>query len=113
MADTVFVMGAGGSIYEMDIPRDPHGVERFEADLAKGNLRVIDSSTVEKADSPGGGYVWRVAAEPAPKAKGGRKPKPDTATAEGDTPEGETTPADEADEGDDGEATPADADDVL
>lgn len=55
---TVFVRGSGGGILEMDVPTEPSALERFDASVAKGDLLVLDSSTVEKVDVSGGGYVW-------------------------------------------------------
>ena len=59
MTDTVFVRGTGGAIFEIDVPVLPHAVERWEQALNKGDLVIVDASTVEKVDTPGGGYQWR------------------------------------------------------
>jgi hypothetical protein len=49
---TVFVEGSSGSIIKMDIPTDPHGAERYAADIANGRLTVIDESRIIETRNP-------------------------------------------------------------
>lgn len=87
MADTVTVIGTGGTIYEMDVPAEgTHAHERFTAQLASGDLREVRAEWVEKtygADKDGKPLVSRHLveitddADEAPKAP--KAPKPLTA----------------------------------
>lgn len=47
MADTVFVRGAGGAIFQMDVPTNPHQREAWDAKLERGELVVIPDADVE------------------------------------------------------------------
>lgn len=71
MADVVFVQSASGVIFEMDVPTTVHARERFDAAIAKGDLALLDPSTVEKVEVPGGGYTWRAVAAVAEPADAG------------------------------------------
>lgn len=50
--DTVFVQGAGGAIVKMDVPGDVHRRERFDQDVAKGALRLVDPADVVEDPHP-------------------------------------------------------------
>lgn len=50
--DTVFVQGAGGAIVKMDVPGDVHRRERFDHDLKKGALRLVDPADVVEDPHP-------------------------------------------------------------
>lgn len=50
--DPVFVIGTGGAVVKMDVPADVHRRERFDADLAKGALRLVDEADVEEVQHP-------------------------------------------------------------
>lgn len=52
MPDTVFVLGSGGAIFEMDVPRaGTPAAERFDQACAKGDLTVIPAAFwVDRAD---------------------------------------------------------------
>lgn len=41
MAETVFVRGTGGAIFEMDVPESGHARERFDQAIEKGDLLVL------------------------------------------------------------------------
>lgn len=45
MPETVFVVGSGGAIFEMDVPRaGTPAAERFDQAIAKGDLTVIPAA---------------------------------------------------------------------
>ncbi len=83
MADTVFVRGTGGTIFEMDVPESGHARERFDQALAKGELVVIEHAVwVERPDGsrhlevpaePDDNDTDEVAAADEPRPKRGRK----------------------------------------
>ena len=52
MPDTVFVLGSGGAIFEMDVPRaGTPAAERFDQAIAKGDLTVLPAAYwVDRAD---------------------------------------------------------------
>lgn len=50
--DTVFVQGSGGAIVKMDVPGDVHRRERFDLDIAKGALRLVDPGDVVEDPHP-------------------------------------------------------------
>lgn len=52
MVETIFVLGSGGGILEMDVPRaDTPAAERLEQAIAKGDLTVIPAAYwVERPD---------------------------------------------------------------
>lgn len=52
MTDTVFVQGRSGAIIKMDVPTDVHRRERFDQDLAKGTLRLVDPADVIEDPHP-------------------------------------------------------------
>lgn len=41
MTETVFVRGAGGALFEMDVPKAGHALERYEEAIRKGDLSVV------------------------------------------------------------------------
>jgi len=41
MTDTVFVRGAGGALFEMDVPTGGHALERYEEAIRKGDLSIV------------------------------------------------------------------------
>lgn len=51
MAETILVRGGGGWVFEMDVPTQDPALERYQAALAKGELRIVDPSTVRKVTS--------------------------------------------------------------
>ena len=71
MTDTVFVRGAGGTLFEMDVPKAGHPLERWEEAIRKGDLTIVPvAEWVTRAD----GSRFLVVPEPesvttAPKAK--------------------------------------------
>lgn len=85
MTDTVFVRGAGGALFEMDVPTGGHALERYEEAIRKGDLSVVPHAEwVERADGSRH-LVVPAATEPsttAPKAP--KAPKPAAAAAESD-----------------------------
>lgn len=68
--DTVFVIGSAGAITKMDVPRDVHRRERFDLDLEKGALRLVDPGDVVADPHPrwpdSVRYVLREGASAAP-----------------------------------------------
>lgn len=44
---TLFVLGEGGGIFQMDVPRPSMQREAFNARIASGALRVLDADTVD------------------------------------------------------------------
>ena len=51
MTETVFVRGAGGALFEMDVPTAGHALERYEEAIRKGDLSVVPHAEwVERAD---------------------------------------------------------------
>ncbi len=50
--DTIFVMGRGGAIIQMDVPGDVHGRERFDAAVASGHLRIVPDDQVVTRPHP-------------------------------------------------------------
>lgn len=72
-AETVLVRGPGGWVFEMDIPTADPQLERYQAALAKGELRIVDPSTVEKVTTGTEKYGletrWVDKDPSAPKAK--------------------------------------------
>ncbi len=85
MTATVFVRGAGGTIFEMDVPSGGHALERWEQQLARGDLAIV--SAAEWVTRPDG-TSYLVESSPA-------KPK---RQAKADAPEPTPEPvADEAD----------------
>ena len=94
MADTVIVRGAGGALFEMDVPTGGNRVDLWEDKLAKGEL-VIVTEPVEWVEHQGA-MVLRIVEPPAdepaeaaeeqepaePRRRGGRQPKPTEETTE-------------------------------
>lgn len=80
MADTVFVRGAGGSIFEMDVPTQGMALARWEEKLAKGELFLVDEAHWVDVDPT----TRKLVEGPAPKAG-----KPAPAPAASSTPTGE------------------------
>ena len=74
MSETLFVLGSGGGILEMDVPRaGTPTAERFDQAVAKGELTVVPSAYwVDRGD----GSKYLVAGEPAEPAKPAAKGKP-------------------------------------
>lgn len=71
MSGTVFVQSSSGAITKMDVPTNPHALERFEAAIASQALRLVDPDDVEEVESRWGGIVYRlregaVVSAPAP-----------------------------------------------
>jgi len=51
MTETVFVRGEGGALFEMDVPKAGHALERYEEGLRKGLLTIVPNAEwVERAD---------------------------------------------------------------
>lgn len=50
--ETIFVQGRSGVIIKMDVPAEKHRRERFDADLAKGALRLVDDDDVDEVPHP-------------------------------------------------------------
>lgn len=74
MTDTVFVRGAGGALFEMDVPTRGHALERYDEAIRKGDLTIVaEAHWVERADGS------RYLVVPAPAE--------DDDTPEGDTPD--------------------------
>lgn len=94
MTDTVFVRGTGGAIFEMDIPTSLHARERFDQQVAKGDLTVIPHAVwVERAD--GSRYLTvpvTEEADGAPKKPAKAKAKATTEEPAAEAPEADTTP---------------------
>ncbi|HQY16226.1 MAG TPA: hypothetical protein PLQ10_15985 [Ilumatobacteraceae bacterium] len=69
MAATVFVRGAGGTIFEMDVPTEgTMARETWDGRLAKGELQIVDEAHwVEHAD--GTAHLVAGKAPAAPKGK--------------------------------------------
>jgi hypothetical protein len=69
---TVQVKTAGGTLLEMDVPTLSHRRERFEEDLRKGDLVIVEGATwVEEpagTDGKGNAYMTRRLVMPAPAA---------------------------------------------
>ena len=63
MADTIIVRGAGGTIFEFDVPAEgSHAFERFDAQLKSGELTEVRAEWVERvygADKDGRPLVSR------------------------------------------------------
>lgn len=78
--DTVFVQGAGGAIVKMDVPGDVHRRERFDQDIAKGALRLVDPADVVEDPHPrwpdSVRYVLRKGASPVEPAPPAVEPDP-------------------------------------
>jgi hypothetical protein len=87
MTETVFVRGAGGALFEMDVPTGGHALERYEEAIRKGDLSVVPHAEwVERADGSRH-LVVPAATEPsptAPKAPKATKPAPAATAAESD-----------------------------
>ena len=87
--DTVFVIGAGGAVVKMDVPGDVHRRERFDADLAKGALRLVDADDVDEVPHPrwpdATRFVLRTGATPT-------APAPATEAGPGDEPAADSQP---------------------
>lgn len=49
---TVFVQGSSGAINLMDVPTDPHGLERYNNAIQSGALTVIDPDRVIEEPHP-------------------------------------------------------------
>ena len=77
--ETVFVLGTGGGIIEMDVPTRGHALERWEQALAKGDLTIVpEAHWVTRPD----GSKYLVAGAPAkvkrgPRASATTAPDPD------------------------------------
>jgi len=70
MTDTVFVRGAGGALFEMDVPKSGHALERYEEAIRKGDLSVVPHAEwVERADGSRHLVIPEPVETPAPKVK--------------------------------------------
>lgn len=91
---TAYVRGAGGAIFEMDIPTAGMALERWEAALEKGELTIVDHAHwVERGD--GSKYLVAGPGDHAPAAKKRSAKKPagdDTAAAESNAPDDSVEP---------------------
>lgn len=47
MSPTVVVRGSGGAVFEMDVPTSGSALARWDDQIAKGDLVVIDEPKVE------------------------------------------------------------------
>lgn len=78
--DTVFVQGSGGAIVKMDVPGDVHRRERFDLDIEKGALRLVDPADVVEDPHPrwpdSVRYVLRKGAAPIDPAPPAVEPGP-------------------------------------
>ena len=85
MTDTVFARGAGGALFQMDVPKAGHALERWEEALRKGDLTIVPAAEwVARAD--GSRYLVvpvPEAAATAPKAKPTGKAAPAADTEAG------------------------------
>jgi len=80
MTETVFVRGAGGALFEMDVPTAGHALERYEEAIRKGDLSVVPHAEwVERADGSRYLVIPDPVETPTPKAK---PPKAATAAEE-------------------------------
>ena len=83
---TVFVRGAGGALFEMDVPTAGHALERWEQALAKGDLTLIPLAVWEERVDGSRHLVVPTpeateAAPAEPKPKGGKKLTPEATEA--------------------------------
>ena len=70
MTETVFVRGAGGALFEMDVPKAGHALERYEEAIRKGDLSVVPHAEwVTRPDGSRHLIIPDPVETPAPKVK--------------------------------------------
>lgn len=88
MVDTIIVRSTSGVLFEFDVPTAALAKERFDQQIAKGDLSVVPRDAVEWITRPDGSKVLvdrapappdepRATAEVKPKGKGKGKTSPD------------------------------------
>lgn len=87
MTETVFVRGAGGALFEMDVPTAGHALERYEEAIRKGDLSVVPHAEwVTRPDGSRHLVIPEPAEAPAAKPKK-QKPEASAEDAPVDIPE--------------------------
>ena len=99
MAETVIVRGAGGGLFEMDVPTETHALEAWNERLAKGEL-VIVTEPVEWVEVQGAFKLQVVApvddgAEPEPAVEESTESEPEQSRRRGRAAKSDPEPTEE------------------